>query len=164
MGCYLLDPPGASTSSINFIKTIAAESREALSQLLRQHTSDDIASIFSTVGSNSRLATTLFSTLLPVGTSPILRDTKIKNKFVQEISACIHNSDVTTDNEEFFTDMQNFNCRVNTNKSKLSVFWSAAGQFIEMDTCTGAHKRLHAAASEENIINVLYAPNVLSVQ
>ena len=74
---------GASTSSTNFIKTIAVASIEALSQLLRRHTSDAIASIQSTVGSNSRLATALLSTLLPDGTSPIFCDTKIENEFVQ---------------------------------------------------------------------------------
>ena len=74
---------GASTSSTNFIKTIAKASREAPSHLLRRHTSDDIASICSRVGSNSRLATTLFSTLLPDGTYPIFCDSKIENKFVQ---------------------------------------------------------------------------------
>ena len=116
------------------------------------------------MGSNSRLATTLLSTLLPDGTSLILRDTKIDNMFDQEISARIQNSDRMNNNEEFFTDMQNFNCCGNTNKSKFSVLCNAAAWVIEMETGAGAHKRLHAAASEENIINVLYAPNVLSVQ
>ena len=41
---------GAPTSSTNFIKTIAAASIEALSHLLRRHTSDSIASIWSTFG------------------------------------------------------------------------------------------------------------------
>ena len=69
-----------------------------------------------------------------------------------------------TDDEEFFTDMQNYNCCGNINKSEFSVFWSAAARVIEMDTSTGSHKRLHAAADEEKTYNVLYASNVLSVQ
>ena len=85
-------PQGTSTSSTDFIKTIAAESREALAYLLRQKTSDAVASIWSTVGSNSRLATASLSTLLPDGTSPIFCDTKSENDFVQEISTCIKNS------------------------------------------------------------------------
>ena len=69
-----------------------------------------------------------------------------------------------TDNEEFFTDTQKFNCRGNTKRGKFSVFWSAAAWVIEMDTGTGAHKRLHAAPDEETTNKVLYTPNVLSVQ
>ena len=60
--------------------------------------------------------------------------------------------------------MRKFNCRRNIDKSKFSVFWSAAARVIEMDTCTGAHMQRHAAAYEETTNNVLYAPNVLSIQ
>ena len=84
---------GASTSSTNFIKTISASLRESLSHLLRRHSSDGIASIRSTVDSNSRLATTLISTLLPDGTFPIFCDIKTKNEFVQYFSTCIQNRD-----------------------------------------------------------------------
>ena len=60
--------------------------------------------------------------------------------------------------------MQKLNCCGNTEKNKLSVFWSATSRVIDMDTCTGAHNRLHATADEETTNNVFYAPNVLSVQ
>ena len=60
---------GASTSSTNFIKTIATASREAPSNFSKKHTSDAIDSMKSKVGSNSILATALLSTLLTYGTS-----------------------------------------------------------------------------------------------
>ena len=69
-----------------------------------------------------------------------------------------------SDYEDFFTDMQKFNCRGNTKIGKFSVFWSTAAWVIEMDTSTGAHKRLHAAPDEETTNKVLYKPNVMSVQ
>ena len=48
--------------------------------------------------------------------------------------------------------MHNFNCSVNTNKSKFSIFWSAAARVIEMDTCAGAHNQLHATSGEETLL------------
>ena len=80
-------PQGVSTSSTGFIKSIAAESIETLAHLLRRQTSDAISSIWSTVGSNSRLDTTLIYTLLLDGTYPIFCDTKIDNEFFQ----CVFN-------------------------------------------------------------------------
>ena len=68
------------------------------------------------MGSNSRPATTLFSTLLSDSTSPIFYDTKGENEFVQEVSTHIQNSNSINDNEEFFMDMQKFNCHENTEK------------------------------------------------
>ena len=78
-------PQGKSTPSTDLIQKITAASREALAQLLRPETSDEIFSIWSTVGSNSILATTLLSTLIPDGMYSILCDTKSENDFVQEI-------------------------------------------------------------------------------
>ena len=69
-----------------------------------------------------------------------------------------------TDREEFFTDMHKFNCRGNTKRGKFSGFWSAAARVVDVDTGTGAHKRLYAASYEKTTNNFLYAPNVLSVQ
>ena len=46
----------------------------------------------------------------------------------------------------------------------ISVFWSAAAWVVETDTGTRDYNRRHATADEETTNNVLYAPNVLSVQ
>ena len=78
-------PQETSNSSIDFIKTTAVVTREAPAHLLRRLTSDAIASIWSTVGSNGRPATALISAILPDGTSPIFYDTKGENDFVQDV-------------------------------------------------------------------------------
>ena len=157
-------PQETSNSSIDFIKTTAAVTREAPAHLLRWQTSYAITSIRSTVGSNSIISIALIYTLLPDSTSTIFCDAKSENEFVQEISTLIQNSDSINGDEDYFTDMRKFNCPVNIDKSKFSVFWSAADWVIDMDTGTGAHKRRHAAADEETNNNVLYAPKFLSIQ
>ena len=68
------------------------------------------------------------------------------------------------ESKEFCIDIRNFNYFVNTNKSKLTVFWSAVAQVVETDTGTGAHMLRHAAVDEERTNKILYAPNVLSIQ
>ena len=60
--------------------------------------------------------------------------------------------------------MRKFNCHGNTYETNVSVLWSAADRVIDMDTGTGDHQRIHAALDEETTNNVLYVPNVLSVQ
>ena len=53
---------------------------------------------------------------------------------------------------------------MNTNKSKLSVFWGAVDRVVETNTDTGAHTRRNALADEEITNKVLYASNLLSIQ
>ena len=68
------------------------------------------------------------------------------------------------ESKEFCIDIRKFNYFVNTNKSKLSVFWSAAAWVVDTDTGTGAHMLRHAASYEVRTNDVLYASNVLSIQ
>ena len=82
----------------------------------------------------------------------------------QEISTRFQKSDSINNDDEFFTDIRNFNCRGNTEKSKFYVFWGAVAWVIEIDNGTGAYKRRHAAEDKETNNNVSYAPNVLSIQ
>ena len=74
---------GTSTSSTDLIETIAAASIEEIAHLLMWKTSNAIASISSTVGSNSILVTAVLYTLLPDGTYPIFCDTKRENDLIQ---------------------------------------------------------------------------------
>ena len=95
--------------------------------------------------------------------SPIFCDNNSEKYFVWEISTRIQNSDSIHNDEDFFTDMQKFNCHKNTDETIFCIFWSAAAWLIDMDTGTGAHQRRHAVFDGETTNNVLYAPNVLLV-
>ena len=66
-------PQETSNSSIDFIKTTAAVTREAPAHLLRWQTSYAITSIRSTVGSNSIISIALLYTLLQGGDTPRTR-------------------------------------------------------------------------------------------
>ena len=114
------------------------------------------------MGENSRLARALIATILPDGTSTIFYETNSEKDFMWEISTRIQKSDSIHDNEEFFTDMQKFNCHRSIDETNFSVFWSASARVIETDTITGAHQRRHNAVYEETSNNVLYPPNMFS--
>ena len=76
-------PRETSTSNSDFFQTIATTSREAPENLSRRQTSDAIASIQSTVGANSRLASALLAAILPGGTSLIFCDANSEKDFVR---------------------------------------------------------------------------------